>query len=115
MYRLYGISNCDTVKKAKAFLEASGIDFEFIDFKKQRPLVSEIKLWTEKLGGLPVNKAGRTYKQFKDSFESVTEAKKIEFLQDQTSLIKRPILVRDGSVMAFGYKLEEYQELFNPK
>lgn len=110
MIKLYGIANCDTVKKAKNFLTESGHEFEFIDFKKTKPTSSELKLWSKSFGGWPVNKAGRTYKQLQQEYESADDLGKLALLQRETSLIKRPILVRDESVLAFGFKAESYQE-----
>lgn len=111
MIKLYGIANCDTVKKAKSFLTQTGLEFEFVDFKKIKPTTSELKLWAKSFGGWPVNKAGRTYKQLKEEYERADDQGKIALLQRETSLIKRPILVRDESVLLFGFKAESYEEV----
>lgn len=109
MYKIFGIPNCDTVKKARAFLDKMKIAYEFIDFKKSVPTAHDIERWTEAYGDLPVNKAGTTYKKFKDQFEKLTPAKKIKFIQDNTSMIKRPILEKAGKVIAFGFSENEYK------
>lgn len=111
MIKLYGIANCDTVKKARNFLSDNKIEFEFVDFKKNSPTQEELKLWSKSFGGWPVNKAGRTYKQHQVVFEAADEQRKLKLLQEHTSLIKRPVLVRDGSVLAFGFRPDQYQEL----
>lgn len=108
---IYGIPNCDTVKKARTFLEKKGVAFEFVDFKKTPPTAADIRRWAEAFGDLPVNKAGQTYKKFKDVYESLSPAKKIDFLCQNASMIKRPILERNGSVLAFGFKEDEYKTL----
>lgn len=110
MYKLFGIPNCDTVKKARTFLEKNKTDYEFIDFKKIVPSEADIKRWSESFGDLPVNKAGTTYKKLKDEFEKLTPAKKIKFIQENTSMIKRPILEKNGKVIAFGFNEIEYKK-----
>lgn len=108
-FSLYGIPNCDTVKKARTYLEKKGISFEFIDFKKYIPTEKDIKRWAEAFEGLPVNTKGATYKKHKDTFEALSEKEKIAFIQQNTSLIKRPILEKDGTVLAFGFDEELFQ------
>lgn len=111
MYKLYGIANCNTVKNARTYLEKKKISFEFFDFKKYRPTESDIKQWSQKFGGLPVNKSGLTYKKHKDVYEKLNEAAKLKFIQDNTSMIKRPILMNKTQVLAFGFNEDIYAEL----
>lgn len=110
MYKLFGIPNCDTVKKARTFLDKNKKNYEFVDFKKSIPSVDDIGRWTEAYGDLPVNKTGTTYKKFKEEFEKLTSVKKIKFIQENTSMIKRPILEKDGKVLAFGFSESEYKK-----
>jgi arsenate reductase len=109
MFKVFGIPNCDTVKKARTFLESKNIPYEFVDFKKHTPTKEEVARWSDAFGGLPVNTKGVTYKKHKDVFESLTPAKKIAFIQENTSMIKRPILEKNGKVIAFGFSEEEYK------
>ncbi len=109
--KLYGIPNCDTVKKARTFLEKKKSSFEFVDFKKTPPTPNDITRWADAFGDLPVNKAGQTYKKHKDEYEKLTPAKKIAFLCQNSSMIKRPILEKNGKVLAFGFKEEDYKTL----
>lgn len=108
MYKLYGIPNCDTVKKAKVFLEKKGIDFEFINFKKDAPTKKELKKWKEFLGELPVNKRGTTFRKFKDEFEQGTPSSQIELLVANSSAIKRPILEKNDAVVEVGFNAEAW-------
>jgi arsenate reductase (glutaredoxin) len=103
MFKLFGIPNCDTVKKAKTFLSQNMIDAEFVDFKKYRPTIDDIERWSKKFGGLPVNTKGLTYKKHKATFEALSKKDQITFIQDNTSMIKRPILEKDEKVLAFGF------------
>jgi arsenate reductase len=111
MYKLFGIPNCDTVKKARTFLEKKKINFDFIDFKKVKPEPQDIERWKEAFGDFPVNTKGATYKKLKDEYEALTPKNKIKFIQDNTSLIKRPILEKNGKVMSFGFDEEKYREI----
>jgi len=110
MYKLFGIPNCDTVKKARTFLDSKSLDFEFVDFKKTPPTEDLIQLWESVFGALPVNKKGVTYKKFAQEFEKLSHAKQIEFLIKNTSMIKRPILQKANSVLCFGFDEAEYKK-----
>ena len=111
MYRLYGIKNCDTVKKARKHLDSLSLDYEFIDFKKTPPLKTEIERWKKFLGDWPVNPKGRTYKMFKDEFLNSSDTEKIDLIQQNTSLIKRPVLEKDKKPLFFGYDPKSYDEI----
>jgi len=113
MYKMYAIPNCDTVKKAKAFLDKNKIAYDFIDFKKT-PLTKQlIQSWKEYFGELPVNKKGTTYKKFKEEFESLSETAKVDFMIEQSSIIKRPIIEKNGKVLAIGFDEEQYLTWIN--
>lgn len=109
---MFAIPNCDTVKKARAFLTANDITYEFIDFKKSPPSAEQIRTWGDFLGELPINKKGMTYRKHKDEYEQLSVEQKIEFIIKNTSLIKRPVLVRDSNVIALGFSDEQYKSLF---
>lgn len=111
MLSMYAIANCDTVKKARTYLDKNNISYEFIDFKKSPPTAELIKEWSAFLGELPVNKKGTTYRKFKDEYEALTEAKKILFIMDNSSIIKRPVLVRGNKTIAIGFDEENYKGL----
>ena len=113
MYKLYGIPNCDTVKKARTFLDSKNVAVTFVDFKKTAPTQLDIKRWQKAFGDLPVNTKGATYKKFKDEYESGDLNQKINFLIQNTSMIKRPILEKEGEVLAFGFEASLYQKLFS--
>lgn|SRR5690606_4056383 len=113
MYKLYGIPNCDTVKKARTFLEKQGAPVNFIDFKKSPPAEADIKRWSDAFGDLPVNKKGVTFKKYKDEFEALAGKAQINFLREHTSMIKRPILEKDGVVLAFGFDEETYKSVLS--
>lgn len=111
MYKIFGIPNCDTVKKARTWLEKKKVNAEFIDFKKYRPTDEDIERWSKVFGGLPVNTKGVTYKKHKAEFEALSPKAQIEFIQQNTSMIKRPILEKNNKVLAFGFDESNYKEI----
>ncbi len=113
MYKLFGIPNCSTVKNARTYLEKNGAPVNFIDFKKNPPQEADIKRWIEAFGGMPVNTKGVTYKKYKDTFEALSLKEQILFLKEHTSMIKRPVLEREGQVLAFGFDEESYKSLIS--
>lgn len=108
---MYAISNCDTVKKARAYLDKKKIAYEFVDFKKTPPTKELIEKWADFLGELPANKKGLTYKKFKDEFEMLSSAKKIDLIIANSSMIKRPVLESKGKTVAIGFNEEIYAGL----
>ncbi len=113
--KLYGIPNCNTVKKARTWLEEQQIEYTFHDFKKVGVNQALLDNWLsqqpwEKL----VNKAGMTWRKLNDDMKNriVDNASAAQLMTDKTSVIKRPILESDGKILALGFKEETYKELF---
>lgn len=92
-------------------MDKLGMPVNFIDFKKSPPAEIDIKRWTEAFGELPVNVKGATFKKHKDEFEALGPKDKINFIKEHTSMIKRPILEKDGVVLAFGFDEESYKTI----
>ncbi len=111
MISMFAIPNCDTVKKARNFLEKNKIDYAFIDFKKSPPTTGQIKAWSEYAGELPINKKGMTYRKYKDHYENLSMPEKIDFIIANPSLIKRPVLEENDQIIALGFSEEQYKEL----
>jgi len=111
VYKLYGIKNCDTVRKALRALDANKTEYEFIDFKKQVPTAGQIKAWKKELADWPVNRKGRTFKQFQEEFDAATPAEKIALIQDHTSMIKRPLLEKASKIICAGFDESIYSSL----
>lgn len=107
-YSLYGIPNCDTVKKVRGYLEKNKITYEMIDFKKTPPSESDIKRWKSFMKTWPANTKGPTYRKIREQFESATDTQKIKILIENSSAIKRPILEIDGLVEAVGFDKDYY-------
>jgi len=111
--KVYGITNCDTVKKALDWLKANHVDYEFHDFKKLGISQEKLKEWDQKAGYENfLNKKGLTWKQLdpqvKESIKTNTDA--LQLLQVKTSMIKRPVIETDNSLL-FGFDEEAYKKL----
>lgn len=106
--KLFGIPNCDTVKKVRSYLEKNKTPYEFVDFKKQAPTESDIKRWKAFMKTWPVNTKGPTYRKIREQFETANDSQKMKLLIENSSAIKRPILEQDGAVQAVGFDPDFY-------
>ncbi|GGD61261.1 arsenate reductase [Emticicia aquatilis] len=115
MLKVYGIPNCDTVKKAITWLKDHNVAYEFHDYKKLG--ISEAKL-EEWLTQVPydklINRAGTTFKKLTDEEKAqITDnASAITLMLEKTSVIKRPIVESD-KILAIGFNAEEYENIFS--
>lgn len=112
--KLYGIPNCNTVKKARDWLDSKHIAYEFHDFKKQGVSQQLLENWLtqfphEKL----INRAGLTWRGLDENTKAgiVDNASAIALMQAKTSVIKRPVLVKDGKILYLGFDEAIYKEL----
>jgi len=110
---IYGIRNCDTMKKARAWLDARGIAYRFHDYKAEGIDAASLTRFVDTLGWEAVlNRAGTTFRALPDADkQDLDAARAIALMQAQPSMIKRPILDRDGALTA-GFKPEIYETLF---
>lgn len=112
---VYGIRNCDTMKKARTWLDDHGIAYHFHDYKTEGIDRATLERWVEQLGWeVVLNRAGTTFRKLPDAARADLDAgKAIALMLDQPSMIKRPILDRDGALMA-GFKPDHYAAVFTP-
>ena len=108
---IYGIKNCDTMKKARTFLDKRGIAYAFHDYKAAGIERGKLEGWAKKAGWEALlNKAGTTFRKLPDKEkEGLTEAKAIKLMLAQPSIIKRPVLELGGGKILVGFKLEQYE------
>ena len=101
---LYGIPNCDTVKKARNYLEARGISYHFHDYKKAGVTAADLERWSEVVGWERLlNKAGTTFKKLPDADKAdIDAAKAIALMVANPSMIKRPV-VEGGKTLLVGF------------
>ncbi len=111
MYKIYGIPNCNTVKKALTHLDKLKINYEFINFKKSPPTKQQIKAWKADFGDWPVNTKGPTFRKIKDDYEKTNAEGKYKLLIENSSAIKRPILTNKNKAICLGYDEEFYNNL----
>lgn len=110
---LYGIRNCDTMKKAWTWLDQHGVAYEFHDYKKQGIDRPRLEAWARQVGWERLlNRAGTTFRKLPDvDRQDVDEAKAISLMLAQPSMIKRPVLETGGRVLV-GFKPDEYAAAF---
>lgn len=110
---IYGIKNCDTMKKARTWLEAADIAYTFHDYKTAGIDAVHLNVWCDAAGWETVlNRAGTTFKKLDEADKAdLTREKAIALMQAQPSMIKRPVLEAKGKVTV-GFKPEIYAALF---
>jgi arsenate reductase len=106
---IYGIKNCDTMKKARAWLDGHGVVYDFHDYKAEGITRDKLKHWCDELGWEDLlNRAGTTFRKLPDADkEGLSERKALALMLAQPSIIKRPVLEM-GSKLLVGFKPEIY-------
>ena len=114
MITIYGIPNCDTVKKAQTWLKNNNIDFELHDYKKHGIEAEKLTEWLEvyditKL----INRAGSTWRQLTDEqkAEISDNSSAIELMMAKPSIIKRPLVEKDGKAVVLGFNIAEFEKI----
>lgn len=110
---VYGIANCDTVKKARKWLTAQSVSHEFHDYKKKGIDAQSLNRWCDELGWEPlVNKRGTTWRKLDDSLkQDLSRDRAIELMMEHTSLIKRPVIDAGGKLL-LGFDEAAYTTTF---
>ena len=109
---IYGIKNCDTMKKARAWLDKHGIEYAFHDYKTAGIERDRLERWSKKAGWETLlNRAGLTFKKLPDKDkQDITEKKAIALMLDKPSMIKRPVLDLGSGKLVVGFRPELYDE-----
>ena len=110
---IYGIKNCDTMKKARAWLDAHAIAHRFHDYKTAGIEQQRLEKWVRQVGWEKLlNRAGTTFRKLPDTErDGVTEAKAIALMLAQPSMIKRPV-IEHGTALTIGFKPDAYAQTF---
>lgn len=113
---MYGIKNCDTIKKARAWLEAKEVDYAFHDYKAEGIDRARLAKWCDELGWETVlNRAGTTFRKLPEAqTRNLDKAKAVALMVEQPSMIKRPILDLGAKRIA-GFKPEIYKAAFDAR
>lgn len=112
---VYGIKNCNTVKSALQWLKNNKVEFEFHDYKSKGITDEKLNAWSRQVGWENlVNKKGTTWRQLDEAVQKkiTSEAAAIGLMKDKTSVIKRPLIERDGEVIALGFDESTYKRVF---
>lgn len=113
----YGIPNCDTVRKARKWLDAKGVDYTFHDYKKEGADAAKLAAWIEARGvDTLLNRRGTTFRKLSDAEKAgIDPAKAVMLLQEHPSMIKRPVVeypANDGDGLLVGFKEDEWETAF---
>ena len=110
---LHGIKACDTMKKARAWLDGHGVAYAFHDYKAQGIDPATLRRWAAQVGWETLlNRQGTTFRKLPDADrQNLDEARAIALMAAQPSMIKRPVLNVDGR-LTVGFKPEQYAEVF---
>jgi len=110
---IYGIKNCDTMKKARAWLDSHGVAYAFHDYKTEGIDKASLEGWAKQVGwDVLLNRAGTTFRKLPDAErDNVTEKKAIALMLEQPSMIKRPVLDVGGQLVV-GFRPEIYSKTF---
>ena len=112
--KLYGIPNCDTVKKARNWLAEHDVTYEFHDFRKQGVSRELLSAWLKQVGWQKLlKKTGPTWGKLPDSIKQSIkdDASALGLMLEQPNVIKRPVLEKNGKVLATGFVESEYDKL----
>ncbi len=111
MVTIYGIKNCDTMHKARAWLEGHGVAYSFHDYKTEGIDRDRLEKWAKALGWEALlNRAGTTFRKLPDrDKDGLTQQKAIALMLAQPAMIKRPVLVKGAKLLA-GFKPELYEK-----
>ena len=110
---LYGISNCDTIKKARSWLQDQEIDYRFHDYRKQGVDLKQLQTMATQLGWeVMLNRRGTTWRALPDNIKTqIDETSALQLMLANPAIIKRPILEREGRLY-IGFKPQQYREIF---
>lgn len=111
---IYGIKNCDTMKKARAWLDERGVAYTFHDYKSSGIDRAHLETWVDQAGwDVVLNRAGTTFKKLDEAERrAVDREKAIELMLAQPSMIKRPVLEADGKLL-IGFRPDSYEDAFS--
>ncbi|MDR9468938.1 ArsC family reductase [Marinospirillum sp.] len=111
MLTLYGIPNCNTMKKARTWLDENQLDYSFHDYKKAGIAPATLESWVEQLGWEPlVNRRGTTWRKLpEEQREAIDRELALQLMQDNPSLIKRPVL-DTGTQLLVGFDAEQWEQ-----
>ncbi len=115
MIHVYGIPNCDTVKKAREWLDGQGLEYTFHDYKKEGVDGSNLERWSDGVGWeILLNRRGTTFRKLDEAEKAdMTREKALALMEEHTSMIKRPVAeTGDGNRVLVGFAQSEWENAF---
>ena len=115
MLTVYGIKNCDTVKKACNWLSKHGIEYQLHDFRKDGLSKSKLQQWVKRVDWEALlNRRGTTWRKLSNQDKkNINKTRALSLMVEQPTLIKRPVIER-GKKIIVGFEADNYQQFFNP-
>ncbi len=110
---VYGIKNCNTVKKSLDWLNKHQIDYQFHDFKMKGIDLKTLQQWQQQEGlERLINKKGTTFRQLEEHDKNLlnNEAQALKLLMEKPTLIKRPLIEKNGKIISIGYEEEQFMK-----
>ncbi|HGJ5877138.1 MAG TPA: ArsC family reductase [Arsenophonus sp.] len=117
-YILYGIKNCDTIKKARQWLDNHHINYQFHDYRTDGISIELLNIFIQHLGWeVLINKRGMTWKKLSDGEKAniIDTASARELILEHATIIKRPILATMDNRYLLGFSIDEYQQFTQPR
>jgi arsenate reductase (glutaredoxin) len=111
--KIYGIPNCDTIKKTLDWFKANDIDYEFHDYKKEGITATKLKSWLKQVGmDVIINKKSTTWKALSAEEQQAmgNEKTAIDIILKNESIIKRPVIEKNEKVIMVGFKQTDYDQ-----
>ena len=115
MIHVYGIPNCDTVKKARKWLDAQGLEYSFHDYKKEGADAAKLERWADRVGWeVLLNRRGTTFRKLDEADKAdIDREKALALMAEHTSMIKRPVAeTDDGDRVLVGFAQSEWENAF---
>lgn len=113
MTTIYGIPNCDTMKKARKWLSEAGVDYDFHDYKKAGAPKSKLKAWAAAVGWEKLlNRSGTTFRKLDpEQKENLNQTKALALMAEHPSMIRRPV-IEAGEELLIGFDPDRYKQVF---
>jgi len=107
---IYGIRNCDTMKKARAWLDENGVDYAFHDYKSAGIAPEKLEEWSKKVGWEKLlNRAGMTFRKLPEAEkQDLDETKAVGLMMENPSMIRRPVLEKGNDILV-GFRPADYE------
>ena len=112
MIKLYGIKNCDTVKRARKTLEQAGLDYQFHDFRADGVDAAAVQDWLNQCGEALINRRGTTWRKLDAQQQARADSDAVALLCENSSLIKRPVIDKAGDVR-LGFAAKEAESILD--